>query len=186
MSGAFPVLVFAATGAPTIMNYQGRLMQPDGTLLGGGGTDYCFKFSFYDDSVVGGGDWLIYAAAYAADRERWALARLLLETSSPPCPHCGRAATAPRFVEHYGGWARRWSAVVDGRIGFADQTLRTLYHGDRRNRRYLDRRDILLRHDFDPPRDLALGENACWRWNSNKPELHAEVADYFLERREDA
>ena len=85
-----------------------------------------------------------------------------------------------------GGWARRWSAVVDRRIGFADQTLRTLYHGDRRHRRYLDWRDILLRHDFDPPRDLALGENACWRWNSNKPELHAEVADYFLERREDA
>jgi hypothetical protein len=140
----------------------------------------------YDASVVGGGDWLIYAAAYAADRQRWSLARLLLETSSPPCPHCGRIAAAPRFVEHYGEWARRWSAAVDGRIGFADQTLRTLYHGDRRHRRYLDRRDILLRHDFDPARDLALEANGCWSWGSAKSDLHREVADYFLDRREDA
>jgi hypothetical protein len=51
-----PGLALAATGAPRVMNYQGRLMQPDGTLLGGGGTDYCFKFSFYDDATVGGGD----------------------------------------------------------------------------------------------------------------------------------
>ncbi len=52
----FVAPAFAATGVPKILNYQGRLMDESGTLLGGAGTDYCFTFSLYDDAVVGGGD----------------------------------------------------------------------------------------------------------------------------------
>jgi hypothetical protein len=143
------------------------------------------EVGLYDAAVVGGGDKLIYAASFGTD-ERWcARASRLLEATLPPCPRCGHLGAAPEFFDHYVAWARRWSRAVTGRVGFADQTVRSLYHGNRHYRRYQSRRDTLLRHAFDPRLDLTVEPDGCWAWSSRKPDLHLEVWNYLFERRED-
>ncbi|PIR46130.1 MAG: hypothetical protein COV08_01310, partial [Candidatus Vogelbacteria bacterium CG10_big_fil_rev_8_21_14_0_10_49_38] len=62
----WPVTAIFAAGPPTIIGYQGRLADSDGDLLGGAGTNYYFKISFWDNATVGSGTKLWPSAAPTA------------------------------------------------------------------------------------------------------------------------
>jgi len=51
----YPEKMEAATGVSKILSYQGRLTDASGNPLGGTGTNYCFRFSVYDNATVGAG-----------------------------------------------------------------------------------------------------------------------------------
>ena len=122
----------------------------------------------YDAFVMGSGDKAMAAAAFG---------------------HFGRAPRAYRLndaqTRHYLEWAIPFAQSVGGRVGFADETVHHLWHGELGRRGYGDRYGGFERFDFDPFKDVRLAEGGCWSWASDKPELHAHVRRYFTSRDED-
>lgn len=131
--------------------------------------DLIERRGLYDRAIVGGGDF-ISAHAFAGNDDFFRglnlYSRLL----------------APRELSAVADWGSQVAAEVNRRMTWTPGRVRHLFHGPISERRYVERTRILRDADFDPDRDIALDAHGCWRWNSDKPELHARVYDYFLTR----
>ncbi|MEQ9302225.1 MAG: sulfotransferase [Cyclobacteriaceae bacterium] len=141
------------------------------------------KVLLYDGAILGGGDKMIYAAAF---RNVFDNSKIdTLTRSHYSCDSCGHYNESIPYKEHYQSWARQWCDAVNGLSGFVYTGVRDLYHGERKLRGYMQRRETLFAHDYDPKTDIVLDENGCWKWSSDKPDLHKDIANYFLSRNED-
>ncbi len=129
------------------------------------------KHGFYDRSVLGGGDLVQLLAVFGyfgqpGTREMFA-------------PWC-----SDRHLLDAEAWGRRLAADVNVSVFYAGGLVLHLWHGSVENRKYDERGLILKAADYDPAADIALDDNGCWRWNSDKPELHRRVKEYFWNRQE--
>lgn len=126
------------------------------------------EHGLYDACVVGGGDRAVLCAALGV----YDLAREVLSMNEA-------------FARHYMAWARPFHKSVNGDVGCVVNSLDHLWHGELDYRSYRQRHLRMRSFGFDPECDLALDENGCWRWSSDKENLHDFVRDYFRARRED-
>lgn len=126
------------------------------------------RHGLYDACILGGGD---QAFAYAARGEHEGAVQGWI--------------TNTRQRQHYLEWADAFSRAVGSGVACLEGTIFHLWHGELRDRRYRERNRQLARFDFDPFEDIALAENGCWRWNSDKTALHAYLRRYFASRNED-
>jgi hypothetical protein len=131
--------------------------------------DLLDRHGLYDRAILGGGD-LLAAHAFAADtdflRGRNLYTRELTRAERAACS----------------AWGAGVAAETGGRIGFTPGRVCHLFHGPFGSRKYLERLQILKDAAFDPMADIAADANGCWRWNSDKPELHERARDYFTAR----
>jgi hypothetical protein len=95
------------------------------------------------------------------------------------------ATMTPRGFDHYLEWAGPYFDSVRGRVGHIEGRLLHLWHGDLQDRAYGERGRLLHEFHFDPSLDIAIDDNGCWRWSSDKPALHESVRRYFELRKED-
>jgi hypothetical protein len=123
---------------------------------------------WYDACIVGGGDMSIMAAAYGCFEHPM---RAMLMNAKQ------RA--------HYLAWARPFYESVRGSLGFVEVDVYHLWHGKLADRRYMQRYHGFSEFGFDPGADLRISAEDIWRWNSEKPELHAYLKKYFAQREED-
>ena len=123
---------------------------------------------FYDACILGSGDNAMLCAAFG--KFEYCIRRHLMNA---------------RREEHYLAWARPYFGSVRGRVGYILGRIFHLWHGELIDRQYGQRHQSLEAFDFDPFTDIALDSNGCWRWSSDKRELHAFVRRYFESRNED-
>jgi hypothetical protein len=126
------------------------------------------RHGLYDARIVGGGDVAIQCAALGEFDH-------FFDTH----------AMNRRQIEHYRKWGEPFFAEVAGKIGYISGRIFHLWHGDLNDRQYTVRQRGLLHAGFDPSTDIAVDATGCWRWSSDKPELHRYVRGYFAVRNED-
>jgi len=122
----------------------------------------------YDTLVLGTGDKAMAAAAFGRVE---GLIRSI--------------GLSPGHADHLRAWAAPFTRAVAGAVGYCENTIVHLWHGDLANRRYATRYDDFERFAFDPRADLRIAESGAWCWSSAKAPMHAYVRRYFEERRED-
>lgn len=73
-------------------------------------------------------------------------------------------------------------------VGFIPITVSHLWHGNRKDRLYVERQYKIASLDFDPRRDIKLDEKSnLWVWTDQaNPELRDYLKSYFILRNEDA
>jgi hypothetical protein len=161
MAGTLPPDIFQVQGASMKLRYSpGHAWAARRDLLR--------EHGFYDALVMGGGDKIMASAALGYHRD----SIHALELNGPQ-------------AKHYLEWAVPFHEAVQGRVGFADQTVFHLWHGRLARRAYGNRYDGFGRFDFDPYKDIRPAGNGCWSWATDKCEMHDHVRRYFAAREED-
>ena len=120
------------------------------------------EHGFFDMHVLGGGDRLLALAATNMVSHSYVSEKL-----------------SQGLREAFMAWAGPFQQAVTGKMGELPGRVIHMWHGDRPADYYLNRHRILIRHDFDPIADLRRDVNNVYIWAGNKPELAAEVHQYF-------
>jgi len=90
-------------------------------------------------------------------------------------------------IQHLKEWGDRFFARVRGQLGVVSGTIRHLWHGDAKDRRYFLRMHDITSLGFDPYTDLTVraGQPLEWSETMRKTGLREYFATYFSQRKED-
>lgn len=125
------------------------------------------KIPLLDTHIMGGGDQMIFYAAMGMFNN-FMLTRTNMD-----------------WRRSYLRWGAKFYREIKAQLGYIEGDITHLYHGTYADRQYVERWLILSRNHYTPEEDIRLDQNGVWEWASEKPDLHAAVARYFAERKED-
>lgn len=120
--------------------------------------DFLERHKFYDSIISGAGD-LFMLMAFTG---HFGWLDFPEELKNYPWPSAC----------HFFDWGLPVYEEIKGKIGYTNDIIFHMWHGDIHNRNYLQFSRHLQLNKFDPKVDIELDKNGCWRWASNKSKLH--------------
>jgi hypothetical protein len=85
----------------------------------------------------------------------------------------------------YRHWASRVAASCAGRLGCVGGRILHLFHGEMRERQYIQRIDNLLPFALDLDEDICAADGNPWSWKRDRSALNAYFLKYMRDRNED-
>lgn len=83
-------------------------------------------------------------------------------------------------------YQERCERHIKRNIGYVPGTILHHYHGPKKDRQYGSRWQILLKHDFDPLRDIKKDHVGLWQLEDLKLGFRDALRKYFRQRNEDS
>lgn len=128
------------------------------------------------DAMGGLIDWAICGAADHMMAQAW---RGKIDRSIATGVHANYLRHAQIFQE-------RCDDAVRGDVGYVPGTLLHWFHGKKRDRRYLDRWEILKQHGYDPERDIRHDHQGLVQLTRQGERMRDDLRAYFRSRNEDS
>lgn len=82
-------------------------------------------------------------------------------------------------------WQERAIKYINANVGYVDGTISHSFHGAKKNRKYSNRQNILVKFDYTPSTDIKKDWNGLYTLENNKPGLRDAIRNYFAERDND-
>ena len=121
---------------------------------------------FYDRSIIGGGD------------------RIMLNAFTGHYNGVSRKMP-PMMAEDVRAFGARLTPLVGpANMSYTRGVVLHIWHGDRANRDYKNRYNILLANKYNPGVDVRINEAGVLEWATEKRRLHSQVTEYFNNRKE--
>ncbi len=127
--------------------------------------------------AVGG---LIDTAVLGAGDHHMALALIGSARESVP------GKIAPSYLNKIMIWQDRAEKYIRRDIGAVPGTILHSWHGKKKDRKYVERWDILTRHNFDPDLDLKEDWQGLYQLTERSIGLRDDIRRYFRARNEDS
>lgn len=90
------------------------------------------------------------------------------------------------YRKHLLAWQDRALQHINFNLGYMTGTIEHSFHGAKADRRYVDRWQIVLEHDFDPDIDIHRNVHGVLELRCTKPQLRHDIDLYLRQRNEDA
>ena len=83
-------------------------------------------------------------------------------------------------------WQDRAEVNIYREVGYVPGTIFHHWHGKKKNRFYVERWEILTKHQFDPYKHLVLGANGLYKLDNSNIQMRDDIKRYFRARNEDS